>query len=88
MLVVFPCLIRHGEEIKAEIPQDAQRSPALLAERTTEEEMKNLFLCASGTEHTCVIIPFQLVSLSFDNISHIEFVISKSQQIFLSCPCI
>jgi hypothetical protein len=71
MLVVFPCLIHHGEEAKAEIPQDVQRSPAFMAEGTTEEEMKGYFLCASGTEHTRVVIPFQLVPLSFENVCHI-----------------
>jgi hypothetical protein len=48
MLTLFPCLIHHGEEAKAEIPQDVQGPPALLTERTTEEEMECCILLASG----------------------------------------
>jgi hypothetical protein len=62
------------KKIKAEIPQDVQRSPTLLAERTIEEEMKSYFLCTSGAEHTSVVIPFQLIPLSFENVSYNESV--------------
>jgi hypothetical protein len=57
LMEVFLCLIYHGEETKVEIPLDVQRSPALLAKRAAEEEMKSCFLYTPTAKHTSVVVP-------------------------------
>jgi hypothetical protein len=86
MLTFFPCLIHHGE-VKTEIPQDVQGPPALLTERTNEEEMEGCLFSASGTEHTSVVIPLQLTLLPSENVSHIKSVYQKkpTKDLYLVC---
>jgi hypothetical protein len=65
------CKKHHAVRIKAEVPIDAQVSPALPTEGTSEEQMKSSFFPILWAQHAVVIITLKLELLSFKNVSYI-----------------
>ena len=65
-------LNQHMKEVHGEIPMDAKVLPTSLAKRTAEKEVKGSFLQVVAAVYAIVVISFQLVLFSFEDVPCVE----------------